>query len=119
MRARGPSSQIGTLRIAALAACAMGMLAPGIGELNHALHAPASATIHDEAAHPNAAPHLDQEEHLRLDQCLLCLHGGEAPLEPSRSSSQLEDSDSAGLVVTLIAAARGPRTSASPRAPPV
>ena len=118
MIVRGFPSRCGAHRLAVLFAFAIAMLAPSIRELDHALHAPAAATVHDEASHPDAAPHLEQEEHLGKDECLVCLHADTKLLEPRQSSDPLVDSSSGDPVSSLAPAGSTPRTSDPARAPP-
>ena len=59
----------------AVAALAL-LLAPLVAALDHPVHESAETSpIHTEAAHPDAAPHFEPEEHLHLQECLVCVHG--------------------------------------------
>ena len=115
---RGHPDRRGTRRLVVLFAGAIAMFAPRFAELDHTLHAPAAATVHDEASHPDAAPHLEQEEHLGKDEGLVCLHAGTKLLEPRQSSDPLVDSSSSDPVSSLAPAGSTPRTSDPARAPP-
>jgi hypothetical protein len=58
------------------------LLAPMFVELGHLEdHAVGAVVLHEEASHPDAAPHFEQEEHLRPEPCPVCLKWRDAPAE--------------------------------------
>ena len=58
------------------------LLAPMVVEFgHHEDHAVGAVVVHDEASHPDAAPHLEPEEHLRPEPCPVCLKWRDAPGE--------------------------------------
>lgn len=65
-----------TARRPLIAALALALLVlPLAAGLNHPVHESADASpIHTEAAHPDAPPHFDREEHLPLEECMVCVH---------------------------------------------
>lgn len=107
------------MRLVVLAACTLVFTAQSVSEFGHALlHASAGARIHDEATHPDAASHLDQEEHRDLDECVACIHTSKRFARLQGSSSTLAGSDSVAPVVVLSAARSATQVSGPPRAPP-
>lgn len=120
MKARWSSRRVRSLHLAALAACTLIFAAQSVSEFGHALlHGLPGATIHAEATHPDAASHLDQEEHRDLDECVACIHASKRFARFQGSSSALAGSDSIAPGIVLAAARSAARVPGPPRAPPV
>jgi len=119
MRARRSFWSVRSMHLVVLAACTLVFTAQSVSEFGHALlHASPGARIHDEATHPDAASHLDQEEHRDLDECVACIHTSKRFASFQGSSSSLAGSDSIAPVVVLAASHNAARVSGPPRAPP-
>ena len=74
----GPNGSSARFRLLALlaAACLVLPTAASLEALEHLGHHAASDDfVHAEAAHPDAAPHLEREEHLHGESCVVCANG--------------------------------------------
>lgn len=95
------------------------LVAPLFAALDHPVHESEHASpIHTEAAHPDAAPHLDREEHHALEDCLVCVHGARLVVAELGTDWEpaVHHTDRPEAAVTAPAApAHAPRRS---RAPP-
>ena len=91
--------RLATLAVGVCVAVPLGASVEAIEHLGR--HVDPSGPVHAEAAHPDAAPHLDAEEHLHAEGCVVCAHGSttvatpapadsETPPETVRSSSGLD-----------------------------
>jgi hypothetical protein len=95
------------------------LLAPSLAALEHPAHeTPEAGLVHVEATHPQAAPHLEQEEHSALENCPVCLQAGRAAMDLDSHSWQLTVIESPRVVVVpawVEGCGVGP---AQPRGPP-
>ena len=95
------------------------LLSPSIEAFDHDdLHAVESPHLHSEAAHPHAAPHLDQEEHLGADHCPVCLHSSDTTHDGPFLSGPNVDSGPTVLLLRPADDSSAARTCSAPRAPP-
>lgn len=95
------------------------LLVPTIDLLDHGeLHAETPGFQHDEASHPNAAPHLDEEEHLGPEICLACAHLSVAAPNGPQDSGETIDLDLRSASWTSAVFSQTARPSAPTRGPP-
>lgn len=110
-----------SIRLLALlsAACLVLPLGASLEALEHlGHHATSDEFVHAEAAHPDAAPHLEREEHLAGESCVVCARGstGGATAAPADDHTPLETTRvlrDGGISVPAIAPVTSPA-----RAPP-
>jgi hypothetical protein len=95
------------------------LLAPSLEALEHPAHeSPEAGLVHDEAVHPDEAPHLELEEHSALESCAVCLQAARASLDFGAHSWQLAVVASPRAVAGPAWVGRHGIGPAQPRGPP-
>jgi hypothetical protein len=95
------------------------LLTPSLAALEHPAHeTPEAGLVHAEAAHPHAAPHLEQEEHSALESCAVCVQAGRNAMDFASHSWQLRAIETPHHAVDLVWSGRHEVGLAQPRGPP-